>query len=139
MKKAVALLCLLLLASLLSACGGGVADTGPDDVGSGPENIELTLWTFPVGNWGNPTAVSNILVGFHKEYPNIHVSVGYLDYDSGDAQISQAVEDHCAPDLVFEGPERLVPSWGEHGWMVDLSDLWDSPQAGKIYENVRDA
>ena len=139
MKKMIVLLCFLLSLTLLTSCGGKTPDIEPDNSGDGPDDIELTLWTFPVGNWGNPTAVSNILVGFHKEYPNIHVSVEYLNYDGGDAQISEAVRDGRAPDLVFEGPERLVASWGEQGWMADLSDLWDSQQAGAIYENVREA
>ena len=139
MKKKIALLCFLLSLVFLISCGGKTPDIEPDNGGGSSDDIELTLWTFPVGNCGNPTAVSNILVGFHREYPNIHVSVEYLDYDSGDAQISQAVQDGRAPDLVFEGPERLVANWGEQGWMADLSDLWDSQQAGTIYENVREA
>ena len=139
MKRLTALVCLLLSLALLASCGGNTPDSDPGDGGGSPDNVELTLWTFPVGSWGNPTAVSNILVGFHREYPNIHVSVEYLDYSSGDEQISQAVRDGSAPDLVLEGPERLVAAWGEQGWMADLSDLWDSPQAGEIYENVRDA
>ena len=141
MKRTSVLICLLLFLALLAACGGRTPAADPDGSGGGADQgtIELALWTFPVGNWGNPTAVSNILAGFHKEHPDIHVSVEYLDYDSGDAQISQAFQDGCAPDLVFEGPERLVASWGEQGWMADLSDLWDSPQAGAVYENVREA
>lgn len=134
------LVCLLLSLALLTSCGGNTPDRDPGgDGGGSPDNVELALWTFPVGSWGNPTTVSNILAGFHREYPNIHVSVEYLDYSSGDEQISQAVRDGCAPDLVLEGPERLVAAWGEQGWMADLSELWDAPQAGEIYENVRDA
>ena len=139
MKRPTALVCLLLSLALLASCGGNTPDSGPGDGGGSPDNVELTLWTFPVGSWGNPTAVSNILLGFHREYPNIHVSVEYLDYSSGDGQISQAVREGSAPDLVLEGPERLVAAWGEQGWMADLSELWDSPQAGEIYENVREA
>ena len=139
MKKTVALLYLLLFAGLLSACGGGMAGTEPDNENDGPEDIELTLWTFPVGDWGNPTAVSGILTSFHREHPEIHISVEYLDYDSGDERISQAVADGSAPDLVFEGPERLVASWGERGWMADLSDLWDAEGAGAVYDPIREA
>lgn len=139
MKKTAALLCLLLLAALLSSCSDKTPAAEPDNVSDAPEDVELTLWTFPVGNWGNPTTVSNILAGFHKEYPGIHVAVEYLSYDSGDEMISQAVADGRAPDMVLEGPERLVANWGEKGWMVDLSDLWESGQAGEIYENIRKA
>ena len=139
MRKFIILICLLLSAVLLVSCSGKTAVTEPDDASGGPEDIELTLWTFPVGNWGNPTAVSNILTSFHKEYPGIHISVKYLSYDNGDEEISQAVSDGCPPDLVLEGPERLVANWGEQGWMVDLSDLWQSEQAGTIYDIVKEA
>ena len=140
MKKRIIWLCLLLSLAFLASCGSQTPDLESGSGGDSPEDdIELVLWTFPVGNWGNPTAVSNLLVGFHKEHPNIHISVEFLDYESGDAQILQAVEDGRAPDLVFEGPERLVTGWGAQGWMASLSDLWDSPQAGTIYDNVREA
>lgn len=139
MKRIPALMCLLLCAALLSSCADNapaIDPVGADDI---PKDIELTLSVFPVGNWGNPTAVSNILAGFHKEYPNIHISVDYLNYESGDTEINQAVSEGRAPDLVLEGPERLVANWGERGWMVDLSDLWQSEQAGMIYDTVREA
>ena len=139
MKKLPALICLLLSIALLSSCGG-IPAIGPDDSSDDPrDDIELTLWTFPVGNWGNPTAVSAILTSFHKEYPNIHISVECLNYDTGDERVHQAVLDGTAPDLILEGPERLVANWGEQGWMVDLSDLWGSGQAGEIYDNIREA
>lgn len=141
MKKWPVLLCALLLVWGLAACGGDAREdtppSPPAEAGDTPEEIELTLWTFPVGDWGNPTAVSNILMGFHQENPGVHISVEYLDYDSGDEKISQAVQAGNAPDLVLEGPERLVANWGDKGWMADLSDLWQSDAAGTVYENIR--
>lgn len=139
MKKLFSLLCLLLSVTLLSACGSvpPVQSAAPSDKPGG--DIELTLWTFPVGNWTNPTAVSAILAGFHKEYPNIHISLKCLDYDTGDELVAQAAADHSAPDLILEGPERLVANWGEAGWMADLSDLWDSETSGAIYDNIKTA
>ena len=139
MKKISILICLLLSAALLSSCAGKTAVTEPVDASGSPGDVKLTLWTFPVGNWGNPTAVANMLTSFHKEHPNIHITVEYLSYDNGDERVSQAVSDGCAPDLIFEGPERLVANWGEQGWMADLSDLWESEQAGAIYDNIRKA
>ena len=139
MKRICFLVYLLMSAILLSSCGGVTQDIEPDAGSGGAEEIELTLWTFPVGNWGNPTAVSNILTGFHKEHPDIHISVEYLSYDDGDEKINQAAADGSTPDLVFEGPERLVANWGEQGWMADLSDLWDSDEAGAVYQTIREA
>lgn len=138
MKKLTALLCLLLSAVLLSSCGGNILP--PQPVESGPDNdIELTLWTFPVGSWGDPTAVSAILTNFHRDYPNIHISLECLDYNTGDERITKAVWNNAAPDLVLEGPERLVANWGEQGWMADLSDLWESEKAGAVYGEIRAA
>ncbi|MDE6282282.1 MAG: extracellular solute-binding protein [Oscillospiraceae bacterium] len=139
MKKLLALICLLLSIALLSSCVSAPPVESDDSSDSPGNDIELTLWAFPVGNWGNPTAVSAILTSFHKEYPNIHISVEYLNYDTGDERVNQAVLDGTAPDLILEGPERLVTSWGEQGWMADLSDLWESRQAGEIYDNIREA
>lgn len=140
MKKLTALAALLLVPALFAGCTGltdyGLPNSGGPDIA---EEIDLELWTFPVGSWSNPTVVSNLLAGFHKEYPNIHVSVEYLDYATGDAQVSEAVAAGAAPDLVFEGPERLVASWGAQGWMVDLSDLWDTGPAEAIYPIAREA
>ena len=139
MRKKYALITLLLTAVLLSSCGGKSPDIELEDENDGVEDIELTLWTFPVGNWGNPTSVGSILTDFHKAYPDIHVSVEYLNYDNGDEKIKQAASDGCMPDLILEGPERLVANWGEKGWMVDLSELWESDTAGAIYDNIRNA
>ncbi|MCM1190230.1 MAG: extracellular solute-binding protein [bacterium] len=138
-KIAFALAGLLLSSALLSSCGGSPQDEESDTDAGSPQETELALWVFPVGNWSNPTAVSNILTGFHREHPDIHISVEYLSYDSGDEKVDQAVADGCAPDLILEGPERLVTTWGVKGWMADLSDLWESDQAASIYDNIEDA
>lgn len=139
MKKLSALIWLLLSVFLLSACGSQIKTPETDDIDSCPDIVELTLWTFPVGSWGNPTAVYDILTSFHKAYPGIHISVQYLNYNNGDEQIIQAVSEGSAPDLVLEGPERLVASWGDNGWMVDLSDLWEARQTDIAYDHVQDA
>lgn len=49
---------------------------------------------------------------FNKEYPGINVTVEYLDYTNGDDQVNTAIEGGQAPDLIMEGPERLVANWG---------------------------
>lgn len=138
MKKKSLLITVLLAAWLLSACAGG-DPRASESTGGGQREVEITLWTFPVGNWGNPTSVASLLAGFHKQHPNIHVTVEYLTYDTGDARIEQAIADGAVPDLVFEGPERLVAAWGDRGLMADLSDLWQSDAAAAIYETVRNA
>ena len=139
MKKVSAFVCLLLAAALLFSCAGNPLTDESAAPSASSDNIELAFWAFPVGDWGNPTAVSNILAGFHKEYPGIHITMKYLDYNTGDEEIAQAAAEGSAPDLVLEGPERLVANWGEQGWMADLTDLWQSETAGEIYDNIRAA
>lgn len=142
MKKKLPLLLLfvILTAIILSACGGGTTEIiEADNNGDESQNIKLTLWTFPVGNWGNPTTTASILTGFHKEHPDIEVSVEYLSYENGDARIEEAIRNGSAPDLILEGPERLVANWGDKGFMADLSDLWDSDTADMIYDNIKEA
>ena len=85
---------------------------------------EISLWTYPVGKWGEEAVVNELLKGFNEKYPNITVKVEYLAYADGDDKVNTAIEGNKAPDLVLEGPERLVANWGAKGKMVDLSDLW---------------
>lgn len=141
MKKIISIGAALLAAAVLSACSGRSMDQEPEQLhrGQDGQETEISLWTFPVGNWGNLTAVSGLIAGFHREHPDIHVTVECVDYNSGDQKIRDAVLSGNAPDLVFEGPERLVADWGDQGLLADLSDLWDSDAAGEIYENVRNA
>ncbi len=99
----------------------------------------ITLWTYPIGNWGDSATVESLVASFNQKYPNITVTVEYLDYTNGDDQVNTAIEGGQAPDLVMEGPERLVANWGARGLMVDLSDLFASEAGGEIYESVNSA
>ncbi len=143
MKRFCALMLALLL--VLSACGGPDTAAVPDGSASRPgesvsapvqEDVELTLWTYPVGGWGNGSTVSAMVTAFHRAYPNIRVSVQSVDYVTGDQEIEDAIAAGQAPDLVFEGPERLSANWGARGLMADLSDLWEGEAAGAIYDSV---
>lgn len=143
MKKMLALLLAVCLSAGLTACGTphkgqGARPAAEDD--SKTKETEISLWTYPVGNWGNSVVVAGLISGFMQKYPKIHISVKYLDYTSGDEEIRRAVESGGAPDLVLEGPERLVAAWGDEGLMADLSDLWEEDRiAGNVYEIVRNA
>lgn len=131
---------LLAVMVVLSGCGDRDQHTDSEEnQEQADRQEEITLWTFPVGNWGNLTSVSGLIASFQREHPEIHVKVECLTYDDGDEKIREALQKGSAPDLVFEGPERLVADWGEQGLLADLSDLWDSETAGKIYENIREA
>lgn len=86
--------------------------------------VQISMWLYPVGDFGNPETVDRFVSAFQQKHPEISVSVEYLDYSSGDDRIEDALSAGTAPDLVMEGPERLVADWGAKGVMADLSDLW---------------
>ena len=99
------------------------------------EETEITLWTYPIGDWGNEETVTKLIKNFMSVHPEITVKFKLLDYNYGDKEINEAVKFGRAPDIVFEGPERLVTNWGKRGFMVDLSDLYGDASKD-IYENV---
>jgi multiple sugar transport system substrate-binding protein len=110
------------------------ADSAASDL-----SASITLWTYPIGNWGNSETVDSLVASFNQKYPGITVTVEYLDYTNGDDQVNTAIEGGQAPDIVMEGPERLVANWGARGLMVDLSDLFATEAGGEIYESVESA
>ena len=88
---------------------------------------------------GDAETVNSLIENFNKEYPQINVTVEYLDYTNGDDQVNTAIEGGQAPDLIMEGPERLVANWGEKGLMADLSDIMDDTDKTEIYDSVLSA
>lgn len=157
MKKQVsALLAAGMAASLLVGCGGGAASSSAASASTAESTTsaaapaestteaagqaaDITLWTYPIGKWGDSDSVNELLADFNAQYPDIHVTVEYLDYTNGDDQVNTAIEGGSAPDLVMEGPERLVANWGAKGLMVDLSDLWTDEQKADISASVEAA
>lgn len=112
---------------------------GDEGAAASGDSTDITLWTYPIGNWGDSATVDGLIANFNKAHPEINVTVEYLDYTNGDDQINTAIEGGKAPDLVMEGPERLVANWGAKGLMVDLSDLWTDEAKEAIYDSVENA
>ncbi|MBQ6960173.1 MAG: extracellular solute-binding protein [Clostridia bacterium] len=121
MKKLLALLLCLMLALPVFALA---------------EDVEITLWTYPIGSWGNQETVDALIADFNAAYPNIKVKVQFIDYQTGDDQVTTAIEAKTTPDIIFEGPERLVANWGAKGKMLDLTDLFETEAGKAIYETV---
>ncbi len=92
---------------------------------------EITLWTYPIGNWGNEATVNELMSAFEAD-TGIHVTVEYLDYTNGDDKVNSALTAGEGPDLIMEGPERLVANWGANGYMVDISDLFDDTDKAEL-------
>ena len=113
MKKLIAILLVAMMVLSMAACT--VEDTS--------KQTEITLWTYPVGNWVDAKTVDALIADFHAAYPNIKVTVEYLDYTTGDDKVNTAIEGNQAPDIIMEGPERLIANWGAKGLLVDLKDI----------------
>ena len=130
MKKLLALLLALTMVFALAACGGQPApapaesQAPADNAGPAPaEGVTITLWTYPIGKWTDEATVKGLIADFNAAHPEITVQVEYLDYTNGDDKVNTAIEGGQAPDIVMEGPERLIANWGAKGLMVDLSDI----------------
>ena len=144
MKKLLALLLALTMTFGMVACGGkDTTDTGnttepgttetndtanTGDTAEGGETTgdatAITIWTYPIGKFGDRDAVNELIAKFNEVHPEISVTLELLDYTNGDTQVTGAITAGTTPDIIMEGPERLVTNWGAAGKMVDLSDLW---------------
>ena len=106
-------------AGALAACGGSSSSTAPASSaassaaasGTASSGASIKLWTYPIGGWGKDETVQELISSFNAKYPDIKVTVEYLDYTNGDDQVNTAIEGGSAPDLIMEGPERLVANW----------------------------
>ncbi len=94
--------------------------------------VEISFWSFPVGEFGNKEVIQRFVTDFNKLYPYIKVNVHTLDYSTGDFQIEKAIEARKAPDIVMEGPERLLANWGARGLMIDLRNMIDNETKANI-------
>ena len=126
MKKLLALLLALLMLLSLAGCGKQAQEDEE------PAVIELTLWTFHAGDWGDPAAVETLLTQFNSVYPDIHVTVQCLDEATGDDKLSTAVDGGVSPDILLAQPDRLIKTWGAEGMLADLSDMWDDADKQEV-------
>ena len=149
MKKFLALLLAMTMVMALVACGGDPkpteptpppadtqqpADPNPPDPEPAPAPAgasEITQWTNPIGDRGTEATVKTLTDAFTAE-TGIAVKVEYLAYADGDDKVNTAITAKGTPDLIMEGPERLVANWGANGYLVDLKDMFDDTDMAEI-------
>ena len=148
MKKLVS--AALAMALSLVACGGsnqggqsggttpppssnqGSSQSNPDPAPSGGGTADaITVWVYPVGGWGDEAKVKPLIDKFTAD-TGIKVSMEWLAYADGDDKVNAALTGGNAPDVIMEGPERLVANWGANGKMVDLKDMFDDTDLAEI-------
>ena len=128
MKKVLSIALALLLVLGLAACSN---TNKPSDGGNDTAADTITLWTYPIGNWGDETTVKALTDAFTAE-TGIKVNVEYLTYADGDDKVNTALTANAGPDLIMEGPERLVSNWGANGYMVNIADMFDATDKTEI-------
>lgn len=128
MKKILSILLAIMMVFALVGCSSSSSSSTSESA----DSTEITLWTYPIGGWGNQETVDSLIADFEAANPGITVTVEYLDYTNGDDQVNTAITGNETPDLIMEGPERLVANWGDKGYMVDLSELVDADDKTEI-------
>ncbi len=142
-KKFLALILAGAMALGLAACGGQPAPApaasskpaASQPAASAPAApaaaTSVELWVYPVGGWGDEANVKALTDAFTAE-TGISVKVEYLAYADGDDKVNTAITAKNQPDLIMEGPERLVANWGAAGHMADLSDMLDDTDKSEL-------
>ena len=131
MKKPLALLLAAGMTLGLAACGGTQGATespaaGGETGGSNTGAVELNLWSFNIGGFTDAAAWEPIVAAFNEANPDINVTVTPINYQDGDQKLTTAITSKQAPDIIFEGPERIVGNYARNDLMVDLGDLWET-------------
>ena len=131
-KKPLALLLAAGMTLGLAACGNGSQGnsespaTGGETGGSSSGAVELNLWSFNVGGFAEASNWEPIIAAFNEQNPDIKITVTPINYQDGDQKLTSAITAGTGPDIIFEGPERIVGNYAREGLMVDLSDLWET-------------
>ena len=131
-KKPLALLLAAGMTLGLAACGNGSQGNsespapGGETGGSSTGTVELNLWSFNVGGFAEASNWEPIIAAFNEQNPNIKITVTPINYQDGDQKLTSAITAGTGPDIIFEGPERIVGNYAREGLMVDLSDLWET-------------
>ena len=132
MKKPLALLLAAGMTLGLAACGNGSQGNsespapGGETGGSSTGAVELNLWSFNVGGFAEASNWEPIIAAFNEQNPDIKITVTPINYQDGDQKLTSAITAGTGPDIIFEGPERIVGDYAREGLMVDLSDLWET-------------
>ena len=130
LKRIFALAMAAAMALSITACGGGDESTpsGSQPSGSQPSGggaVTLTVASFNIGGFTDSAAWEPIIEAFNAQNPDVTIEILPVTYQDGDQQLANLIAGGNAPDIVFEGPERIIGNYANEGLLVDLSDLWE--------------
>mgnify|MGYP002528834768 CR=1 FL=1 len=126
----------------LAACGNGNSSTPSQSSGGASSSgttsssaTEISLWSFNIGGFTEASNWDSLIAAFNEANPDIKVTVTPINYQDGDQKLTSAITSGSGPDIIFEGPERIVGNYAREGLMVDLGDVWGDASAD-IGENI---
>ena len=132
-KKVAALVLASAMTLGLAACGNGNSSTPSQSSGGASSSgttsssaTEISLWSFNIGGFTEASNWDSLIAAFNEANPDIKVTVTPINYQDGDQKLTSAITSGSGPDIIFEGPERIVGNYAREGLMVDLSDLWET-------------
>lgn len=132
-KKVAALVLASAMTLGLAACGNGNSSTPSQSSGGASSSgttsssaTEISLWAFNIGGFTEASNWDSLIAAFNEVNPDIKVTVTPINYQDGDQKLTSAITSGSGPDIIFEGPERIVGNYAREGLMVDLSDLWET-------------
>ena len=132
-KKVAALVLASAMTLGLAACGNGNSSTPSQSSGGASSSgttsssaTEISLWAFNIGGFTEASNWDSLIAAFNEVNPDIKVTVTPINYQDGDQKLTSAITSGSGPDIIFEGPERIVGNYAREGLMVDLSDLWEA-------------
>lgn len=115
LKRIFALGLALAMTLSLAACGGG--NTSTSQAGSGAASsgaasaTEISLWAFNIGGFTEASNWDSLIAAFNEKNPDIKVTVTPINYQDGDQKLTSAISGGSGPDIIFEGPERIVGNY----------------------------
>ena len=141
-KKVAALVLASAMTLGLAACGNGNSSTPSQSSGGASSSgttsssaTEISLWAFNIGGFTEASNWDSLIAAFNEANPDIKVTVTPINYQDGDQKLTSAITSGSGPDIIFEGPERIVGNYAREGLMVDLGDVWGDASAD-IGENI---
>ena len=128
LKRIFALGLALAMTLSLAACGGGntsgsqASSGGSASGGSSTAGAtEISLWAFNIGGFTEASNWDSLIAAFNEQNPDIKVTVTPINYQDGDQKLTSAISGGSGPDIIFEGPERIVGNYAR--WTCPTSGL----------------
>ena len=116
---------LMVMALLLSACGGGGQPAASN------EKVSLTVWDY----YGEATPIKPLLEGFQKENPNITIKYEALDWDTTLEKLNVVLTGGTPPDVVTTDMTWL-PKFAALGAFTDLKTLSGGKLNGEAWDKA---